>query len=191
MAHLTDLVNYFRYLCTQHPLLLHTDAAGHRVFEVRDLEAAFSAIRTGIKEKDFAVRLLLPTVEYRSEANNMRKQYQLGLLVAKYHGRRETTDADVIEAITDAERVAEDFLERIVSDSRNGYWLFAYSVDQVDNMKPTLEVLPALFDGSYSGVLLLFEMAPWRKIISTACDPVAWVDGGLTPPPSPPDDDDD
>lgn len=180
MVFLADIVEYFSYLSTQHPALLHTDTAGARVFEIRDLDNAFGALRTGMKEKDYAVRLVLPSAEYRSEANNARKIYQFGLLVAKYHGRRDMTDADVIEAISAAERVAEDFLERIVSDSRNGLPLFGSSVDQVDNLKATLEVVSALFDGSYSGVLLLFELSPMRKIISTACDPVAWEDGGLS-----------
>lgn len=185
MFYLDDIVAYFRYLCEQHPLLLHADTVGARVFEVRDLDNAFGALRTGMKEKDFAVRLVLPSIEYHSEANNARKHYQLGLLVAKYHGRRETTDTDVIDAMTESERVADEFLERIVSDSRNGYPLFRSSVDQVDDLKPTMEVLPALFDGSYSGVLLLFEFSLWRKIISTACDPVLWGDDGLTPIPDP------
>jgi hypothetical protein len=185
MFHLDDIVSYFKYLCEQHPLLLHADTAGARVFEVRDLDNAFGALRTGVKEKDFLVRLVLPTVEYRTEANNARKHYQLGLLVAKYHGRREVTDTDTIDAIAAAERVADDMLERVVSDSRNGYPLFRSSVDQVSDLKPTLEFVPALFDGSYSGVLLLFEFAPARKIISTECNPVAWVDEGLTPIPDP------
>jgi hypothetical protein len=181
MVFLDDIVAYFTYLSAQHPDLLHADTAGERVFEVRDLDNAFGALRTGIKEKDFAVRLVLPTAEFHTEANNTRKVYQIGLLVAKYHGRRDVTDSGVIEAISDAERVAEDFLERIVSDSRNGLPLLGHSVDQVENLKATLEMLPSLFDGSYSGVLLMFELAPWRKVISTACDPVAWEDGGLTP----------
>lgn len=184
MVFLSDIVEYFAYLCTQHPELLHADTTGARVFEVRDLDNAFGALRTGMKEKDFAVRLVLPSVEYRSEANNARKAYQFGLLVAKYHGRRDMADSDLIEAISDSERVAEDFLERIVSDSRNGLPLFGGSVDQVSDLKATLEVVTPLFDGSYSGVLLLFELQPWRKIISTACDPVAWEDGGLTPLPT-------
>lgn len=181
MNYLDDVVAYFKYLCEQHPDLLHDDATGSRVFEVRDLDGAFGALRTGMKEKDFAVRLVLPSMEYHTEANNARKAYQFGLLVAKYHGRREMTDTDVIGAIAAAERVGDDFLERIVSDSRNGYDLFRSSVDQVADLKATTEVVTPLFDGSYSGVLLMFEFTVFRKIISTACSPVAWADGGLTP----------
>lgn len=180
MQYLDAAIDYFEYLCAQHPDLLHSGTVGQRVFEVRDLEDAFGALRTGMKEKSYAVRLLLPTIEYRTEANGARKSYQFGLLVSKYHGRRETTDSDVTGAMSDSERVAEDFLERIVSDSRNGYPLFGYSADQVDNLKATAEFLPMLFDGSYSGLMLMLEFAPYRKIDSQQCDPVEWVDGGLT-----------
>jgi len=38
-----------------------------------------------------------------------------------------------------------------------------------------MEVLPALFDGSYSGVLIMFEFSLWRKITND-CDPVLWDD---------------
>lgn len=180
MQFINDAIDYFHYLCTQHPLLAHADTVGSRVFEVRDLEDAFGALRTGMKEKTYAVRLVLPSVKYRTEANGARKSYQFGLLVAKYHGRRETADSDVTDAMADSERVAEDFLERMVSDSRNGHPLFGYSADQVDNMEVTAEFLPMLFDGSYSGIMMLFQFEPYRKINSQACDPIAWVDGGLT-----------
>lgn len=184
MKYIDDAIDYFRYLCEQHPDLLHDDESGGRVFDVRDLDSAFGALRTGMKEKAYAVRLVLPTMDYRHEVgNNARKVYQFGLLVAKYHGRREALDGDVIAAISDSEKVVDEILERMVSDSRNGYELFRYSIDQIDNMKPTAEVMLNLFDGSYSGVFVMFEFAVWRKISSTSsvdCEAVGWIDGGLT-----------
>ena len=65
MNYLDDIISYFKYLCTQHVLLLHSDNVGSRVFEVRDLDAAFGALRTGVKEKDFLVRFILPTISLR------------------------------------------------------------------------------------------------------------------------------
>lgn len=185
MHYIDDAIDYFKNLCVQHPQLLHDDDAGGRVFDVRDLDGAFGALRTGMKEKSYSVRLVLPTMEYRHEVgNNARKAYQMGLMVAKYHGRRDMLDSDVIGAIADAEKVADEFLERMISDSRNGYDLFRYSIDQIDNLKPTAEVVLNLFDGSYSGVFVMFEFWVWRKTNSVStgdCDAVAWEDGGLTP----------
>ena len=91
MQYIDDAIDYFKYLCEQHPALLHDDDSGGRVFDVRDLDNAFGGLRTGMKEKSFAVHLVLPTMDYRHEVgNNARKAYQFGLLVAKYHGRRDT-----------------------------------------------------------------------------------------------------
>jgi len=185
MQYLDDVVDYFRYLCTQHPDLLHSDTVGQRVFEVRDLDEAFGALRSGAKEKACLVRLILPTMDLRSESNNARLAYQLGLLVAKYHGRREVLDADTIEAIAASEKIAGEILERVVSDSRNGHSLFGSSVDQASDLKATGEVLLRLMDGTYSGVLFMFEFTTFRKIYSQVtvdCDGITWLDGGLTPP---------
>lgn len=183
MQWIDNAIDYFRYLCEQHPDLLHDEAVGLRVFEVRDLEEAFGALRTGIKPKAFAVRLVLPSMSYRGEGNNARKKYQFGLLVAKSHGKRDTLDADVIAAIAAAEKITDEILERMVSDSRNGYALFLYSIDQTDNLAATGEVVLNVFDGTYSGILTMFEFEVFRKMVSTSsdgCDAVGWLDGGLT-----------
>lgn len=183
MQYIDDVVEYFNYLCTQHPLLLHADTVGQRVFEVRDLDDAFGALRTGAKEKDYLVRLVLPTMELRAQGNNALKAYQWGLMVMKYHGRRDTTDGSVLDAIAASEKVADEMLERIVSDSRNGYALFGNSIDSAEDLKATGEVLLRLLDTSYSGVFVLFEFTTFRKMISTStadCDAVAWLDDGLT-----------
>jgi len=178
-----EVIDYFRYLSTQHPLLLHDDAAGSRVFEVRDLENTFGALRSGAKEKDFLVRFVLPTLTMKRYDNNAWKVYQTGLLVLKYHGKRDIEDADVITAMKAAEQVADEFVERMVSDSRNGYALFGNALDNVDNLHLTGEFVTFQLDSTYSGVLIMFDLPVFRKIISTDtvdCDAVAWADGGLT-----------
>ena len=184
MNYIEEIIDYFRYLCTKHPLLLHDDASGSRVFEVRDLEAAFGAMRTGVKEKDFLVRFILPTMSLRDYDNNAWKVYQAGLVVLKYHGKRETEDADVIAALKAAEKVADEFTERMICDSRAGYGLFGRSLDKVQNLNVTSEFLTFSLDSTYSGVLVMFDLPTFRKISSTDtvhCDAVAWLDGGLTP----------
>lgn len=181
MNYLDDIIAYFKYLCTQHPLLLHSDTVGSRVFEVRDLDAAFGALRTGAKEKDFLVRFVLPTITIRRYDNNAWKVYQCGLVVLKYHGKRDVEDQDTIDAIAAAEQVADDFLGRMVSDSRNGYGLFGHSLDNPDNLEASQEVLTFQLDSTYSGVLLMFNLPIFRVLNSTACSPAAWIDDGLTP----------
>ena len=183
MNFIKEVIDYFRYLSTQHPLLLHDDAAGSRVFEVRDLENTFGALRSGAKEKDFLVRFVLPTLTMKRYDNNAWKVYQTGLLVLKHHGKREIEDADVIAAMKAAEQVADEFVERMVSDSRNGYALFGNALDNVDNLHLTGEFVTFQLDSTYSGVLIMFDLPVFRKMISTDtadCDAVAWADGGLT-----------
>lgn len=181
--YIDEVISYFRYLCTQHPLLLHSDTAGSRVFEVRDLDGAFGALRSGVKEKDFLVRFVLPTMTIRRYDNNAWKVYQCGMVVLKYHGKRETEDADVTAAMKAAEKVADEFVERMVCDSRNGYPLFGRGIDDVSNMNVTSEFISFSQDGTYSGVLVMFDLPTFRKLVSydTAdCAAVAWLDDGLT-----------
>lgn len=180
MNYIEEIIAYFKYLCEQHPLLLHTDTVGERVFEVRDLDNAFGALRTGAKEKNFLVRFVLPTITERRYDNNAWKVYQAGLLVLKYHGKRETVDNDIIEALDAAEQVSDDFIARIVSDSRNGYELFGSALDNVDNLHVQAEFLTFQLDGTYSGILAMFDLPVFRTLSSTLCDAVVWEDGGLT-----------
>lgn len=180
MNFIEEVIAYFRYLSIQHPLLLHADTVGSRVFEVRDLDNAFGALRTGAKEKDFLVRFVLPTMTMRRYDNNAWKVYQAGLLVLRHHGKREIEDADVIAAMSAAEQVADDFVSRMVSDSRNGYELFGGSVDNVDNLHVQAEFVTFQLDSTYSGVLVMFDLPVFRTLSSTLCDATAWLDDGLT-----------
>ena len=61
--------------------------------------------------------------------------------------------------------------------------LFGNALDNVDNLHLTGEFVTFQLDSTYSGVLIMFDLPVFRKIISTDtvdCDAVAWADGGLT-----------
>lgn len=177
MLYIADVVQYFQYLCEQHPELLHADEAGQRVFEVRQLEEAERDPRTGIKEKDFLVRLVLPTTELSDQTGNAVKTYEVGLLIAKYHGAREADPADWIAAMSAAERIGDEFVTRMVADSRAGNPLFFGRADMVGGLGVTSEFLMQVGDTSYSGVLLIFRMSTFRCLDPDDTD---WVDDALT-----------
>jgi hypothetical protein len=182
--YLADIVAYFKYLCTQHPLLLHTDATGDRIFEVRDLEDAFGSLRSTARAKSYVVRFVFPTMGLTRDHDGARKSYELGLLILKWHGKKESEDADVVAAMSAAETVADDIIERIVTDSRQGYGLFEYGIDNPDNLNLQGEFIQRSLDGSYSGVLYMFRFDTPRKLSSlsaTDCAAVEWLDGGVTP----------
>ena len=162
MLFLDDLVDYFRGLCEAHPDLLHDEASGSRVFEVRNLEDAFSDIRTGSKEKGYIVRMALPTMTLRDQSDNGIKGYQIGLLFAKWHGTRDATKTNIIGAMADAERVADSFITQIVMDSRNGHPLFYGQADRAGNLSLQGDMMMNLGDGSYSGVFYLIEFGVFR-----------------------------
>lgn len=179
MQYLSNLVTYFRYLCEQHPQLLHAETSGQRVFEVRAYEEAFGDFRTAAAEKGYAVRLILPTFAYQGDGNQAAKRYQVGLLVARYYSRREDSKTEVVAAMSDAETVGDAFLARIVADSRNGHPLFHYTADDAGALQVTGDFLDFQGDGAYAGVLYLFEFSTFRGL-DAACG-VVWADGGLTP----------
>ena len=176
--YLSDFVAYFENLCVQHPDLQHDEATGERVFEVVAYEEAFGDFKTAGQEKTFFVRFILPTMQFRDQGDNARKVYQMGLMVGRYYSRREDGRTEMVEAWSDAERVADDFIARMVTDSRNGYALFSNSVDKVGNMNIAGDFWEAQGDGSFCAVLYMFEVGNYRCIEGD--DVVDWADGGLT-----------
>ena len=180
--YLNNIAEYFQYLCEQHPLLAHSDTAGARVFEVKAYEQAFSDFRTAVKPKDYFVRMVLPTMTMRSQQMQAVKNYQVGLVFGKFYSRREGTSADLLTAFTDAEKVADQFIARMVADSRNGHPLFFGSIDLVDNMKLQGDFWQAEGDGSYGAVMYLIDFSTFRGL-DADCSDIVWNDGGSTPYP--------
>lgn len=182
MVTIDTIADYFKYLCTQHPALQHSDAAGQQVFEVLPLEESFSALRSAIKPKDYLVRLLLPTFAYTNDGNNALKKYEVGLMVVKYHGAR--TDTDILAVLAAAETVADNLIARYLHDSRNGYAAFQYLNNTPRDIDAQGEVLHKVIDGAYSGVQIIFSLTVTRKT-ALSCQTIVWPDNGTTPYPLP------
>lgn len=176
--YIEHIVSYFRYLCEQHGQLLHAETPGNRVFEVRSYEQAFGDFRSTAREKNYAVRLILPTFGFDDQGGQGLKKYQVGLLVVKYYSRREDDKNAVITAMSEAEKIGDDFVARIVNDSRNGHPLF-YGADSPGAMQIEGDFLDVQGDGSYAGVMYFLNFQTFRGL-DALCNDV-WEDSGLTP----------
>ncbi len=176
--YLTDVVDYYQNLCVQHPLLAHDEAAGKRVFEVVAYEEAFGDFRTAGKEKDFFVRFIMPTMDWKNNGNNAFKHYQCGLMVGKYYSARENPKTAKVAAWSAAEAVADDFIARMVYDSRDGHALFNSTIDLIENANLSGDFIDAAGDGSYAAVMYLFDFGTFRCIDAAGSDFVAvgWLD---------------
>lgn len=173
--YLSDAVDYFKNLCVQHPDLLHSETSGQRVFEVKAYEEAFSDFRTAAQEKAYFVRFIMPTMRLEQSGNNARKVYQAGLMVGKYFSTREDAKTAKVAAWSDAERVADEFVARMVTDSRAGNELFFSSIDSVGNLNLSGDFLDAQGDGSFAAVLYMFDFATFR-CLDAALDGAGWLD---------------
>lgn len=178
--YLDDAADYFKYLCEQHPDLLHAETSGQRVFEVKAYEEAFSDFRTGAQEKAYFVRFIVPTMRMQGSGMNARKMYQAGLMVGKYYSTREDAKTAKVAAWAAAERVADDFVARMVADSRNGHPLFFNSIDDVSNLNLSGDFLDAEGDGSFAAVLYMFDFSTFRCVDPAGAEYPEWVDGPLT-----------
>jgi hypothetical protein len=178
--YLNDFTEYFKYLCEQHPDLLHAETAGDRVFEVVAYDEAFSDFRSVAQEKGYFVRFILPTMRFERKDNNARKVYQAGLMVGKYYSRREADKTAIVIAWADAERVADDFIARMIADSNAGYSLFSGTINTADRLNLQGDFWDVQGDGSYAAVVYFFDMGAFRCIDPNGGEYAAWVDGGLT-----------
>jgi hypothetical protein len=176
--YISDVVDYFQNLCVQHPLLEHGEAAGRRVFEVVAYDEALGDFRSAAKEKDFFVRFILPTMAWKNHGNNAMKHYQCGIMVGKYYSTKEADKTAKITAWAAAERVADDFIARMLNDSREGHALFNSTIDLVENAQLSGDFMDAQGDGSYASVMYLFDFGTFRCVEPTGSDFVAagWLD---------------
>ena len=176
--YITDAVDYFENLCVQHPLLTHKEASGSRIFEVVNYDQAFGDFKTGATEKSYFVRFIMPTMTFSSSDNNAKKRYQCGIMVGRYYSTRENDKATKLLAFNEAETVADDFVARMVADSRDGHTLFFNSIDKIENLNISGDFLDVQGDGSYAAVLYLFDFATFRCIDSAGSDflAVGWLD---------------
>lgn len=172
--YISDVAGYFKDLCVNHPDLAHDDAPGSRVFEAIAYEEAFGDFRTASKEKDYFVRMLMPSMTFERSDDNARKVYQVGLMVGKYYSKREDPSTAKMSAWADAERVADDFVARMIYDSREGHPIIS-DMDNVQQLGLSGEFMDNEGDGSYAAVLYIFDLTTFRCLTGTQ-DSVGWID---------------
>lgn len=170
---------YFKHQVTHHPDLAHADTNGSKVFEVIDVEEALGDFRSGAKEKSFIFRLINYTFSVGDDGGNeTRKLFTGGFIVARYFDQRNTGESDYYTAIESSEKIVDELIEKMVSDSRAGHPLFFHTLDarQNINVQPALQFAPG-----YAGWLVTFSFSNPIRICLTDEDAPAWTDGGQTP----------
>jgi hypothetical protein len=178
MSLYAEYVNYFKYLCTQHPLIQHAEAQHQDAFAVIDIEE-LGEFRTKIKTKDLVFRLINYTNRVGQNSTGQEyKQLQGGFMILDYFSIRKE-GADGLQAALDrSEGVADQFIERMILDSREGITLFSHSLDSQQNF--TIETaIGVSSDGSYAGWLILFDFDYFFTVC--ADNRAGWLDGAVTP----------
>lgn len=150
--------NYFEFLTTCHPELLHLRELCKVVFEIKPIEKAFGSFRSTAAEKHYLFRLIEYTYSLADAGDeNSLQDIQGGFIVAKYHSNREEGSQAYCQAVTDSEIVALDFAEKMMADSKNGHPLFYHSANNATNLSWTAQVVRCVGDATYSGWLITFR----------------------------------
>lgn len=175
-----DYIDYFKHQAETHPDLLHDDASGQRVFALVTVEQAMGDFRTGAQTKATIVRLLEYSyvVDDQGKSQNA-KAMQGGFIVASYYSARSGGDAAYIAAMAKSERIADEIIEKMITDSQAGHPLFDYSLDS----RQQIQVNPIrnTGDATYVGFIVLFAYENFFRVCTTHDDAPAWTDGGQTP----------
>ena len=171
-------VNYFEYQAAQHPAIQHS--AERPVFEVVDFEEAWSDFRTKIKEKDYMMRLALPSGGLSGNSDET-IDVMGGFLIAKYFKTRTGTSQDLITTLDDCMRVGIEIAEKIVADSKNGHPLWYWSANSPETLDLTFTPRVWTGDAAYAGWMFIFRFnTDWRNCSKHPTEP-GWPDGGFTP----------
>lgn len=175
---LTSYINYFRHQAETHPLLLHSPVQGQQVFEVVEFNAAWEAFRTGVKPKQFIMRLALPTGATDGEVDSTIQLYG-AFLIARYWAVRKDDADDCTLALAESLEIAQQIVAKMMADSQNGHPVFEYG----SNTAATLDArfTPRMWSGdaNYAGYWVTFKLNHiWDSCAESAPD---WLDGGVTP----------
>ena len=172
MALIKDYIDYFRTLAEQHPALLHTPE--RRVFEVVSVEEAWGDYRTRQKEKDFTMRLVLPSGGLADgEQSDPMVDAMGGFVIAKYWDKRNEGDAALLEALDLSWEVGQDLVERIIHDSNQGHPLWYFSVNSPAALELSWQPKIYTGDAQYAGWMFIFKWhAPLRNCITHSTAPI-------------------
>jgi hypothetical protein len=114
-----------------------------------------------------------------SGGQNVDKKISAGWMIAKMIRPSNITKEEKELALAEVERINDDFIERIVSDSRNRHPLFLSSLDSQQDFATTF--LLHTGDGSYIGCRTTFHFQHYIPICLDREGATQWLDGGLTP----------
>jgi len=168
---------YLQHQAENHPDLLHSNTEGQRVFEMMHLEEVVSDLRSTAREKGYIMRGFHYTYNVNDNGQG-RKFAQGGFLIAKAFSSRTTGKESFFDAMDNSERIVDEIIEKMISDSRAGHPLFLHSLDsgQSINIRPR----PYVSDG-YAGWFCTFDFFNNFRVCITDDAAPAWVDGGKTP----------
>lgn len=168
---------YLQHQAENHPDLLHSDTDGQRVFAMMNIEEAVSDLRGAASEKGYMMRGFHYTYSVSDDGDG-RKFLQGGFMIAKSFSARSAGSSSFFTAMDDSERVLDEIIEKMVSDSRAGHPLFLHSLDSAQS----INVRPRPYVGdSYAGWFCTFDFFNYFRVCITDDAAPAWADGGQTP----------
>ena len=157
MKLVTDYINYFETLCTQHKKIEHNpNDKSNKVFLPISMIEAMGDFRSGMRGKDYAFRLINYTVGLNDNyASNALKNHEGGFILTCYH--KKSDYEDFLSTLENCERIALEFIERMVYDSKNGHELFYHSLNTIQGIN--LSFTEYANDLTYSGVIVTFPFS--------------------------------
>lgn len=174
-----DYEAYFNYVVSQHPSF--TLDAGEEIFGMAEIEESYGQLKSKVKIGGYFFRLF--RYMYRSGQplgqQNVDKNIFAGWFIGKMISVKSSTAAEREQALADVERINDDFIERLIADSRNGHPTFCHSLD-TDHDFATSFTLNA-GDGSFVGCRTTFSFQHYIPVCLNRDGATAWIDGGLTP----------
>lgn len=174
-------IAYFKHQAENHPDILHQDVDGEKAFEVVDIDEGLDQQRTQVQIGGYLLQLFHYTyrISQPGGSGETRKFIEGGFKLAKHYEPREDGQDGYHDALRDAERVTDELIEKMFSDSLNGHPLFYNSLNTDQDISVTTE--PRYSNGSYAAKVCIFSFSNHFRNCVTHDDAPAWVDGGVTP----------
>lgn len=149
---------YFQHQCTVHPQLLHEDVLGKQVFEMVTVEEAYGDFRLALPEKGFAFRLLeMSFAGGDTKTGDLAKFCEGGFIICRHWSEKMHGKTERFAAQEECEVIVDEFLEKMIADSKTGHPLFPWSVAAGSQFNLNAQELVRTGDGSYAGWLVTFR----------------------------------
>lgn len=124
------------------------------------------------------VRLINYTYVVGQRTHQATKEIQGGFIIAKHFNPR-GSHQEYLNAMIAAEEVMDDFISKMIRDSREGHPLFDNYMDSEQDI--TIQPVLDTGDGTYCGWMCIFRT---KQFFDNCFNPntTVWADGGITPP---------